>query len=302
VILAAGLTPAWQQILEFDEFQTGRVNRARSVQSCASGKVLNVGRALHSLGAPQQTLSVVGSGTGELIASDLARLDIAARLIESKQPTRVCTTILDRSTMQTTELVENSARLSADVLEQYREAFRDEVAKADFAVVSGSLPEETPAGFYRDLIADSGSRTILDARGPELIEALAIRPLLVKPNRSELEITLQRRFPDDAALLEGMREIIRLGAKWVVVSDGANALWAVSEDSVERFIPTAARVVNPIGCGDCLAAGIATALWEGRGIAEAVRFGMAAAADNLEQLLPSGLDRARVDRFVERLL
>ena len=46
MILAAGLTPAWQQIVEFDGFAVGQVNRARSVHWCASGKVLNVGIAL----------------------------------------------------------------------------------------------------------------------------------------------------------------------------------------------------------------------------------------------------------------
>jgi len=41
VILVAGLTPAWQQILRFDDFRPGEVNRASEVQWCCSGKVLN---------------------------------------------------------------------------------------------------------------------------------------------------------------------------------------------------------------------------------------------------------------------
>lgn len=299
MILAAGLTPAWQQILEFDEFHPGRVNRARHVQSCASGKVLNVGRALHSLSAAQQTLTVVGGATGRLISADLVRAGVSARLIEADQPTRVCTTILDGSNAQTTELVENSTPLPAAVLDEYRQAFRQEAAGADLIILSGSLPEETPATFYQQLIGENGDREILDARGPELMLALETRPLLVKPNRSELEITLDRRLPDEASLLDGMRELHRLGAQWVVVTDGANPVWAMSAETVERFQPPAARVVNPIGCGDCLAAGIAVALREGREMLDAVAFGMAAAADNLEQLLPSGLERSRVERFVD---
>ena len=49
VILAAGLTPAWQQILVFERFSPGEVNRATQAVWCASGKVLNVGCALHHL-------------------------------------------------------------------------------------------------------------------------------------------------------------------------------------------------------------------------------------------------------------
>ena len=49
MILAAGLSPAWQQIMTLAELRIGEVNRARDVQWCASGKVLNVGLALHRL-------------------------------------------------------------------------------------------------------------------------------------------------------------------------------------------------------------------------------------------------------------
>ena len=53
MILAAGLTPAWQQILSFRRFIPGEVNRAEQSIWCGSGKVLNVGCALHHLGASE---------------------------------------------------------------------------------------------------------------------------------------------------------------------------------------------------------------------------------------------------------
>ena len=40
MILSAGLTPAWQQILVFDQMHWGEVNRASEVAWCGSGKVL----------------------------------------------------------------------------------------------------------------------------------------------------------------------------------------------------------------------------------------------------------------------
>jgi hypothetical protein len=49
VILAAGLSPAWQQIVVLESLSVSEVNRARAVHWCASGKVLNVGLALHRL-------------------------------------------------------------------------------------------------------------------------------------------------------------------------------------------------------------------------------------------------------------
>ncbi|HJT78477.1 MAG TPA: PfkB family carbohydrate kinase, partial [Gemmataceae bacterium] len=105
MILAAGLTPAWQQVLEFDALAPGQVNRARAAHGCASGKVLNAARALHHLGAPARALTVVGGVPGAQIRDDFARLGIAARWVEGAVPTRVCTTILDGSRHAATELV-----------------------------------------------------------------------------------------------------------------------------------------------------------------------------------------------------
>ncbi len=56
-----------------------------------------------------------------------------------------------------------------------------------------------------------------------------------------------------------------------------------------RFQPPAVPaedVVNPIGCGDAMAAALAWAIRDGRTMPEAVRLGIGASIDNLRQLLP----------------
>jgi sugar/nucleoside kinase (ribokinase family) len=59
--------------------------------------------------------------------------------------------------------------------------------------------------------------------------------------------------------------------------------------------------VNPIGCGDCLAAGLAIGLNRGQSLKEAVRLGMAAAADNVTQLQPARLDPQRVQGWLGQI-
>jgi fructose-1-phosphate kinase PfkB-like protein len=92
-----------------------------------------------------------------------------------------------------------------------------------------------------------------------------------------------------------MREVNQRGATWVLVTDGPNSLYLTSASECFRFTPLPTAVVNPIGCGDCLAAGIACALQRSMSVVDAVRFGMAAAADNARQLLPSRLDPVRIN-------
>lgn len=295
MILAVGLTPAWQQILLFDAFTIGEVNRAQQALWCASGKVLNVAVALKHLGADCQTLAVIGGLAGEAIEREFNEMDISARWIRSQIPTRVCTTILDQQTATTTELVENSRRLTADELEHFRAAFADVARKATTIVVSGSMPRGTPNDFYRHLLERAPGRVIMDARGPELSAALPGRPLLVKPNREELAQTVGSPLNNDTDVLRAMRTLNDRGAEWVVATQGAESVWVTGPRVAYRLIPPTAEVVNPIGCGDCVAAGIAFAVDEGQDMVDAVRFGMACAAGNVSQLLPARLDchRAR---------
>lgn len=302
MILAAGLTPAWQQILEFDAFQPGEVNRARAAHWCASGKVLNVGLALQSLGAKSQTLSLAGGLSGEAMRREFAELGVPARWVTCSASSRVCTTILDSASGTTTELVENSAPATPEELEAFANAYADEASRAELVVLSGSLPEGTPATLYRDLLRSSRCPAVLDVRGPELLEALAERPLVVKPNREELARTLGRPLMTRSQVIDAMHELNRLGAAWVVVTNGRAEVLATGDRGVLFFEPLTVPTVNPIGCGDCFAAGMAWGIAQGCDVPDAIPFGIAAAADNAAQLLPSRLDADRVQRGAESVV
>lgn len=295
VILAAGLTPAWQQILSFRDFRIGAVNRAQTALGCASGKVLNVGAAVHHLGGASLTLSTVGGFTGQQIRADFAALGIPARWVDSTIATRVCTTLLDEQTGVTTELVENSAALPAVELAAYRDAYRTVVAIADLVVLSGSLPQGTTADYFAHLLSETSAPALLDVRGRELEACLPYKPWLVKPNREELAATSGLSLMTESELLQAIGDLRSAGAQHVVVSDGSGMLYAAGPDGVERFEPLCVPTVNPIGCGDALAAGIAVATAEGCCFFDAVQFGIAAAAENATQWLPVRFTRAAVD-------
>jgi tagatose 6-phosphate kinase len=301
VILTAGLTPAWQQILLFDSFVLGEVNRARRVHWGASGKALNAVRALHHLGASCKTLSLVGGSTGEAIRRDVAELGIAARWIDGETPTRVCTTLLEPSRHLATELVPNAAQATAEELDSFRTAYIEDAANASIIVLIGSLPPGTPFGYYRELLAHTPGKVVLDARGPELLEALPARPFVVKPNRAELGQTLGRELRADGELFDAMREINERGAEWVVVTDGGNPVYARSHRQLYRLQAPQREVVNPIGCGDCMAAGIAHGLAMGCEPLDTIRRGLAVAADKVAQLLPGFVARDQVEALLPQV-
>lgn len=289
MIFAAGLSPAWQQILQFDELNVGEVNRARTADWCASGKVINVGIAARFLGAEVSLLSLIGGLSGESIATEVESYGIMADWIRCEQPTRVCTTILERSGV-TTELVENAGPVPDEQLNEFIDRFRTFSQVADVTVLTGSIPEDAGDDYYARLIRNVPAKFILDIRGSGLLHCLPYGPFLVKPNREELAETVDQPINDEVSLITAMQALNRMGAMWVVVSDGPKTLYATSSDEAWKFTPPEIEVLNPIGCGDCLAAGIAVSLGTDSSVVTAIQSGIAAATYNATQLFPAKVD------------
>lgn len=302
MILTAGLTPAWQQILVFDSFRCGEVNRAAEAHWCASGKVFNAGIAAHRLGGPSRTLATVGGPPLAEINRQLDDMGAPHRWIVTQSATRVCTTILDRATHTITELVENGRPLAPAEVDQFRQAYAEEAAKADVAVIIGSLPAGVPESLYRDLVERTPCPVVLDFRGEGLLSVLDLKPYVVKPNREELARTVGHPLATDDELREAMQSLNRRGATWVVITQGERPVWVSSATKVYRLYPSRAdEIVNPIGCGDAMTAAIAWATRNGRDIVEAVRLGIAAAGANLRQLFPGRIDPSRIEEDAARV-
>ncbi len=299
MILAAGLTPAWQRFLVFDSLRPGAVNRARRVLEGAGGKSVNLAAALRAMGAPVRLLAPAGGERGARFRRHCGEAGLDARFVETASETRICTTLLEEG--RATELVENMGPVRPEEIEAFAAAFREEAAGARVVALSGSLPEGTPATFYRDLAAGARATLLVDARGPELLEVLSGRPFLVKPNRRELAGTLGRELQDEQALQGAMGELNERGAEWVVVTEGKGPVRVRRAGRSWTLRPPEVPVVNPIGCGDSMMGGIALGIHEGRDPVEAVRYGIAAAADKLGRILPSQIDPLRVARLAEEV-
>jgi 1-phosphofructokinase family hexose kinase len=257
--------------------------------------VLNAGIAAHHLGGPSLTLATLGGSPLAEIDREFATLGIPRRWVVTESATRVCTTVLDQASGVMTELVENGRPLRSEELAEFRRVYAEEAARASVAVIAGSLPTGTPEAFYRDLVERTPCPAVLDFRGPGLLACLDLKPLLVKPNREELAQTVGRPLGDDRQLLDAMRSLNRRGAQWVVITQGAGVVWMTSTEKTYRFDSLRVDdVVNPIGSGDSMAAGIAWAIRQGREMVDAVRVGISAAAENVRRLETGRLDPVRV--------
>src|SRR6266511_1746626 len=108
MILCIGTTPVMQLTFVFPRLQLDHVNRATEVHDTASGKSINVARVIHTLGEESFATGFLGGDTGKFIRDDLAACGIANDFVSVTPTTRTCVTVIDQSTGQATELVEES--------------------------------------------------------------------------------------------------------------------------------------------------------------------------------------------------
>ncbi|HEX6962515.1 MAG TPA: PfkB family carbohydrate kinase, partial [Lacipirellula sp.] len=184
--------------------------------------------------------------------------------------------------------------ITAEELGEFEGALAEAAAVATGVLLIGSLPHGAPKNYFRQLLTHVRCPVILDIRGPELLAALEDRPTVIKPNREEIEQTLGALIRTDEHMRDAVAELQRRGARGVVATSGAGDVWVAVGPEIHCISPPSiAAVVNPIGCGDCVAAGIAWGLANGGDLIAAVDIGLQTAAKNLQTLLPSDFDGRR---------
>ena len=117
----------------------------------------------------------------------------------------------------------------------------------------------------------------MDTSGAALREALAFRPLLIKPNGEELCELFGKQASTPEALLALARQAQTLGARNVLVSMGADGalLLAESGDVYRAALRSTQPVISTVGAGDSVTAGFLAGLLDTGDYSQALRLGAA---------------------------
>jgi fructose-1-phosphate kinase PfkB-like protein len=175
-------------------------------------------------------------------------------------------------------------------------------------VCSGSLPPSSPEDGYGRLAAlarSAGRLSVVDAGGATLRSALAAGPDVVTPNLAEAEGVDEavEALPDaPARAVAAGRALMAGGARSAVVTAAAAGAAVVSGEGAWWIpAPLVDAVVNPIGAGDVLAAGLAAGLEGGAGLLDAACRGVAAAAAGVQVALAGDLDAGVMDALLPQV-
>jgi tagatose 6-phosphate kinase len=246
----------------------------------------------------------VGGDSGEFLVTGLDDADIEHHFVRVEAATRWCITLVDRSANTATELIEESRAVPAGCYERLLATQEELLARAGGLLLSGSLPPGAPVDFYARCVAagiKAGKPVLLDATGEPLRMALSAHPTIIKPNRSELSQTTGAPVESEAELKSAICQLLSRGAKWAVVTAGAQETVASDADHFWKISTPRVQVVSPIGSGDSFAAGLMAGVSQGQTVPQACRLAAACGAANAMTARAGHLNKSDVDALIQQV-
>lgn len=263
MILTVTLNPAIDVSYPLNELKFDTVNRVVDVTKTPGGKGLNVSRVLNEFGETVKATGCIGGESGDFIINHLPD-SILSRFYKISGDTRTCIAILHEGNQ--TEILEKGPLLSVDEIDGFTNHLEYLLNDVDVVTMSGSLPAGMPDDYYQKLIGIAnlnGKKTVLDCSGNALEAVLKgdSKPTVIKPNLEELSQLLGKEITKDFdALKEVLQDKLFDGIEWIIVSLGADGVFAKHKDTFYKVDIPKIQIVSAVGSGDSTVAGIASGL------------------------------------------
>jgi tagatose 6-phosphate kinase len=262
MILCVTLNPCLDKTLTVPVWSHGAAVRGSAVREVVGGKGNNVARALSRLGRKPRPVTFLGGTVGSHCESLLRQDDdLEPLVVATDAPTRVILTVLTAGTSEQTAFFDPDPAITTCEAEELFGRVEEAVnnSKIDALTLSGSSPAQSTHGLYSDLIALARTRKVpvfLDTYGPALDGIWGFWPTAMQLNRREAAIRLRKPSVTDIDVADLLASWNRRGVVCGVVTDGPNPVFILYSGAFYRAIPPKIEVVNPIGSGDSLLAGL----------------------------------------------
>jgi pseudouridine kinase len=261
----------------------------------AGGVARNVAHNLAGLGVTTGLITAVGHDVfGDRLIAETERAGVDCSLVlRSDEPTGAYVALL-RDTGEM-EFAVNAMPAMERLVPKFLEKHEERLRAAKFVFADCNLPAASLSWLYR-----FERKLILDAVSAEKADKLR---LLF--GRSIFALTLNQgqaqRLSGEADPERGARFFVERGFERVVVTIGHAGAIVAERGGTTRVAGFGAKARDVTGGGDAATAGLIFGLLEGRSLAEAARFGQAAAfltVSRAETVSPE-LSRARLLSLIE---
>ncbi len=283
MILCVNLNAAIDKTIVVSAFHLGEIHRPEAVKSLPGGKGCNVARALQRFGEEPVVTGWVGGTAGQFIESGLRQEGIETDFIYTDFESRTCTSILDSANQTMTEIYEKGYPVPVAKADEMLDRFREIVGGYTAVTLSGSLPPGVPLDFYAQLIEianEIGIPAFLDSSKEALLQGVAAKPFLIKPNETEVAILANRKLTSIDDFVAAAAEISTRYETIVVLSLGKDGAITAQGNEIVYVQNPLVEAKSAVGSGDCMMAGLTYGFTHGFSLDEATKYGVAAGTAN----------------------
>lgn len=303
MITTITLNPAVDKTYTTARFLPGQVNRMDSAKSIAGGKGINVAKVLHQYGMDVRTMGFLGGYAGKFIEDYAESLGAECHFTHVEGETRTSINILSQDGY-VTEVLEPGPEISGEELARFHKNYEKELDSSELIILSGSAPANVNASIYKELIIkakDRGKKVLLDSSGEYLKEGALAAPFMVKPNSRELEMLIGRKLRGIEDIIGAALTLGERGIEHVMVSMGGKGLLYVAGKQILYAKAPKIKVVNTVGCGDCVVAAFAMGYLKKMSSEEMVRHCVALSAANATTLESAVIPKEKAEELLSEI-
>ena len=275
MIYTVTLNPSLDYVVDVDDFELGRTNRAVSERLYAGGKGINVSFVLKNLGFESTALGFSAGFTGEEIKKQIQERGITENLI----------TVLNGQSriniklrgQQETEINGMGPDIEKEHIQQLLKKL-SVLSPGDYLILAGSVPMKINDTIYYDILKTldkKGIKAVVDTTGDLLLNVLKYHPFLIKPNIHELSELFSTEIKTKDDVVKYGLKLQDMGAQNVIVSmAGDGAVFICENGEIYKSEAPKGVVKNSVGAGDSMVAGFLAGFCETKDFAKAFKMGV----------------------------
>lgn len=275
MIYTVTLNPSLDYVVDVDDFELGRTNRAVSERLYAGGKGINVSFVLKNLGFESTALGFSAGFTGEEIKKQIQKRGITENFI----------TVLNGQSriniklrgQQETEINGMGPDIEKKHIQQLLKKL-SVLSPGDYLILAGSVPMKINDTIYYDILKTldkKGIKAVVDTTGDLLLNVLKYHPFLIKPNIHELSELFSTEIKTKEEVVQYGLKLQDMGAQNVIVSmAGDGAVFICENGEIYKSEAPKGVVKNSVGAGDSMVAGFLAGFCETKDFAKAFKMGV----------------------------
>jgi len=284
-ILTITLHPAVDKVVQTPRVVPNEISRVRITSIYGGGKGNNVARALTRLGVPVIASGFQGGHSGKYITGELEKEGIKTDFVFCEEPTRTSTLLLEDETGNSFAIYEPGQAVSKDEIRMLMDKVKSYLNEISLILLCGSGQTDLLETTYADIISlakDSDIRCIIDSSGKALYHGIKSAPYMVKVNQHELAGYLGKPLEIFDDQLQAIQDLQAAGIQVVALSRGKDGMIATDGADTYQAKVQVPSIVNVVGAGDSLLAGISKSLLEGGDLREIISWGVACGTANTQ--------------------